>query len=341
MAILESLLLIKDAHPVRFQDRALSESFYRFLALEVLYHMSQVDYDKSIVPILISHSTLPAGNALCCDFSIYIEHHTLSGRLMISPELRQSWVEHYSHKAPSELTNSLAQEIEITIHLEANRINLTYQEWKSLKLGDCILLENCPLDPATFNGPVMMTLNEKAIFQANLENGNLKIIEVPLYYEVEIPMANQESQEPENDDLDDLDDLDDESLTDEDFLTEEEFDDLAPMVEETENPTGVAPPVPTIEAQPSTSLQEPMPKETGPIALNQIPVAVVVEIGSIQMTMQKLLQLEPGNILELGIHPDNGVNLIVNGKCVGKGELIRLGEVLGVRITNLGKQSFH
>lgn len=338
IAILEALILAKNDHSLSFQDRTLSESFYRFLALEALYQMSQVNYDKTIIPILISHSNLPADDALCCDITLKVENRTLLGRLVISKELRQSWADHYSKQGPSQLTKELAEQVEVLVHLEAGRIHLTYQEWDSLQLGDFIVLENCQLDPQKLTGPIMITLNGKNIFRASIEDDRIKILEIPTYYEVETPMAKQNSHESDDDEFDDFDDLDD-SLSDDDFLTDEEFDDLSPMVEETgavEHPEP-APSVPILEENTPQPSQTPV--EEGLIATNQIPVALVVEIGSIQMSMQKLLQLEPGNVLELGIHPENGVNLVVNGKCVGKGELIKLGNALGVRVTNLGKSS--
>jgi len=45
----------------------------------------------------------------------------------------------------------------------------------------------------------------------------------------------------------------------------------------------------------------------------------------------------PKNVLELGIQPERGVNLVANGKCVGKGELLQIGDVIGVKITKLGE----
>jgi len=78
-------------------------------------------------------------------------------------------------------------------------------------------------------------------------------------------------------------------------------------------------------------------EEKGPITPGEIPVTIVIEAGSVQMTMDQLLQLEPGNLLELNIRPESGVDLTINGKIVGKGELIKLGETLGVRVLKLGK----
>jgi flagellar motor switch protein FliN len=68
------------------------------------------------------------------------------------------------------------------------------------------------------------------------------------------------------------------------------------------------------------------------VAAHTVPLTLVVEIGRLQMPLDKLLQLQPGNVLELPIHPEEGVYLVLNGKKVAKGELIKLGELLGVKI---------
>lgn len=70
--------------------------------------------------------------------------------------------------------------------------------------------------------------------------------------------------------------------------------------------------------------------------LASLPVNVVVEAGRIKMTLEKLLQLQPGELLELEVKPEESVDLVVNGQCIGHGELLRLGEALGVRVLELG-----
>ena len=63
---------------------------------------------------------------------------------------------------------------------------------------------------------------------------------------------------------------------------------------------------------------------------------VTVELAKIRMTLNELMHLSPGNMLELPIHPDQGVSLTINGKKVASGELVHLGEMLGVRVLTIG-----
>ena len=60
-----------------------------------------------------------------------------------------------------------------------------------------------------------------------------------------------------------------------------------------------------------------------------------MEIGRLKINLDKLLHLKPGNVLELSVRPEQGVDLSIGGKKMAKAELIKLGDVLGVKILHL------
>jgi len=72
------------------------------------------------------------------------------------------------------------------------------------------------------------------------------------------------------------------------------------------------------------------------IASSEIPLTIIVEIGRVRMNLNKLLELVPGNVLDLAVHTDSGVRLFTGGKCIATGELVALGETVGVKITKIG-----
>ena len=350
MAVLETLLLTKETHPITFQDRELSEAFYRFLALEVLFHMSQISFDKTIAPILTGQNILPQENALCWDISATIQGQVLWGRLIISSDLRRSWVEHFTRQS-SVLSQKMTQLIEPVIHLEIGKVSLNFDEWSQVNAGDYLLLDTCTLDPETLSGRLALTINGKLAFRAKLKDKNVKILEFPLYHEVNTPMAKHD-EDDEDEDFDDFDDLtveddhtqleeDDHTEIDTDLDLEDETDDFFDSDEEIEEKeTAVeAPPkqaVPSEDNKETVATPLKTEEKTKSFSIKQIPLDIVVEIGRIQMSMEKVIALEPGNLLELNLHPEDGVDLVINGKTVGKGELIRIGEALGVRILELG-----
>ena len=71
------------------------------------------------------------------------------------------------------------------------------------------------------------------------------------------------------------------------------------------------------------------------VSLKDLPVHLTVELTRMKITLEKLMQLTPGNLIELPIHPEQTVKLTVNGQLIGHAELVHLGENLGIRILSL------
>jgi flagellar motor switch protein FliN len=78
------------------------------------------------------------------------------------------------------------------------------------------------------------------------------------------------------------------------------------------------------------------PAEEESVSIKDLPLNVCVELARLKITLDRLMHLNPGNMIELPIQPDQGVSLTVNGKKVGRAELLYLGESLGIRILELG-----
>jgi len=72
------------------------------------------------------------------------------------------------------------------------------------------------------------------------------------------------------------------------------------------------------------------------ISIKEIPLQVTVELARIPLTLDRILHLSPGDTLDLAQHPDQPVTLTVNGQKIGTGELLSVGETLGVRLLSIG-----
>ena len=68
----------------------------------------------------------------------------------------------------------------------------------------------------------------------------------------------------------------------------------------------------------------------------KLKVPVIVQIGRRGMTMEDVLALQPGAILELDKHADDELSLLINNKHVGAGTAVKVGENFGVRVTQAG-----
>ncbi|TGQ68250.1 MAG: YscQ/HrcQ family type III secretion apparatus protein [Mesorhizobium sp.] len=69
--------------------------------------------------------------------------------------------------------------------------------------------------------------------------------------------------------------------------------------------------------------------------LDELPVALAFEIGRTAMPLGEVRQLAPGAIVALTDVTQETVDIIANGKRVGRGEIVRIGENLGVRIVRM------
>ena len=303
------------------------DQFYEFLALQGIQAFQKTPFDSSLSPQISSDKTLPITPTICLDIDMTIHSQTFRTRLAISPEMRLALKEKYT---PKTLTypKSLSEAVTIILHVTVGSTSILQSEWKNIVPGDFLLLDSCSYTPGDDKGRAVISIHNTPIFRAKIKDRSLKLLEYPLLQEVQTPMAKQD-----DDEFDDIFETEDESLLDEDLDPglETELTDEPELGENFEEDEGAEKDVPPSFKQAAKDLLN--KSSAAPILKpEEIPLTVSVEIGRIQMSIDQLMQLAPGNMLDLDITPENGVNLIVNGHCIGKGELLKLGETLGVRI---------
>ena len=66
-----------------------------------------------------------------------------------------------------------------------------------------------------------------------------------------------------------------------------------------------------------------------------IPVTLTVELGRVSLPLRRLADLKPGDVLELGRHAREPVELTSGGRTVARGELVQIESELGVRVTHV------
>lgn len=312
------------------------EEFYQFLVLQAIHAFQTVGYDPSLSLQLLSDISLPKTPCLCIDLNIHTEQKTVFGRLIISPELRRALKQKYTPTTRT-FPQGVSESVIATLHVVIGQTSLSKKEWREAKPGDFLMLDSCTMVPGEEKGRVVLTVNDTPIFRAKLKDNALKLLEYPLLQEVKTAMAREHDEE-----FDDTFESEDETLSDQEIdpfegedgeEEEEEADDeeeslgtseedLEEEDMEEEKPTGLAG-------------KELLEKKQAPAPLvkpEDIPLTISVEIARIQMSMEQLQGLTPGNLLDLNITPEHGVDLVSNGHCIARGELLKLGETLGVRI---------
>lgn len=68
-----------------------------------------------------------------------------------------------------------------------------------------------------------------------------------------------------------------------------------------------------------------------------IMVGLSVELGRAQMKVRDIMALSSGTVLQLDKKVDEHVDLYVNGKLIGRGEVVVVDESLGIKITEVFK----
>jgi flagellar motor switch protein FliN/FliY len=66
-----------------------------------------------------------------------------------------------------------------------------------------------------------------------------------------------------------------------------------------------------------------------------VTLQVTVEVGRARMTIQDLLQLGQGSVMELEKLAGEPLDVYVNGKCVARGEAVIVNEKFGVKLSEI------
>ncbi|MFM9272151.1 type III secretion system cytoplasmic ring protein SctQ [Halomonas elongata] len=69
--------------------------------------------------------------------------------------------------------------------------------------------------------------------------------------------------------------------------------------------------------------------------LDRLPVRLVCEFGRLELSLGELRELDQGSVLPLSRPSEEAVDLVVNGKVMGRGRLVEVGDGLGVQIVRL------
>ena len=69
--------------------------------------------------------------------------------------------------------------------------------------------------------------------------------------------------------------------------------------------------------------------------LHGVEMEVTAELGQTRMTVRDLLSLTPGSVVELDRLAGSPADLLVNGRMIGRGEVVVIDENFGIRVTEI------
>jgi flagellar motor switch protein FliN/FliY len=73
--------------------------------------------------------------------------------------------------------------------------------------------------------------------------------------------------------------------------------------------------------------------------LLDVPMEITVELGRSRMTIQELLALSPGSVIELDKLAGEPLDILVNDRLIARGEAVVVNDKFGIRITDIVSRS--
>lgn len=286
-----------------FSHPDFQEGFFHFLLLQGLQVADESHCFLDLSPKLGKPTSLHSElGGFCHDVRIDLSpKKTVRVRIICPSAFHGAFRAHFLKNKPSLLDSPLAQEMMLPLRIEAGSCSLNSEKWKNIEAGDLLILDRCSFDPVHHKGSVTLSLGHTPLFQARLKEGNLKLLDFAFYNEENMSFSDKEKE-----------------------FGEEEVpaEDAGPSMDEAETHLWAGE---EVEKSEDSSLR----------SAEDVPLTLTVEIGKLTMSLEKLMQMQPGNLLELGMNPDQTVHLTLEGKRVARGELVKIGDLLGVRILEL------
>lgn len=298
ISFLISLALTEDQNQKASASVSFQEGFYRFLLLEMIKAIDPVQPFHGLSIKMGSLTTvLPKEDCICIDIGMHHPKKVLWGRIACPLSFHQTFKAHFANTTFSIDASSVSKDVDVSISANIGHTQLKVSQWEKIAVGDFLLLDACSYSPDTAKGTATLFLEHTPLFTVICKPTNCKIIDYA--YQEEYMDSEEEKDFAQEDD----DDIDLEQDNDADLEQEEKAD---------------------FAQEKLTSIAD-------------TPLTIHVEIARKRMNLKKILQLKPGNVIELAARPEQGVNLTVNGKIIAHAELVQLGDTLGVKILQIGE----
>lgn|GEM_PF-380135 len=324
-----NLILKVEGKEPSFSEKSLEEGFTQFLSLNILDLFNRSHPFGPLTASLLEEASMPEEGAFAIDVSVQCNDKTLAGRIVCSQETLAAFRTQFAMEKPPLVINETLSELPLSLAIEVGSTTLTDKQWEKVRVGDLIVLDRCTYDTSHHKGTGRLVLGNTPLFDLRIKEGETKILEYAVTQE-ENPMTEDTPPEDEFPRHEELPPAEEPPISDEKPLEEE-----TPISEEIPQEGSFDEEVAGEEA-PLWSAPNGEEKESPLNLPKEIPITLTVEVARVQMPLGKLSQLQPGNVLDLSVAPALSVHLTSNGKRVAKGELIKLGETLGVKILKLG-----
>ncbi|MFY7842772.1 MAG: type III secretion system cytoplasmic ring protein SctQ [Rhabdochlamydiaceae bacterium] len=294
-------------------DPKLQEGFYYFLCSSFLAGLKELNIFKQL-SLNIGSDSLKESEGVAYDITLSVDQISVYTRLFFPKSFHEEWQQKVENVLELKNHSSLGKKIILDIHLKIGTTVLSPSDWASVKKGDFILLDKCSFDPNTRKGYVDLSLPSHRLFRGEYKDSQIKIKDYIFYEQDNLSMDKQDIFE------EDLpDDSNHHSQNDEE---NHELESSALSFEEEEE-----------EVQQEDLDPFPVSEDLKP---NEIDLTFHLEICRLQLSLEKLLQIKEGQLIPLSYKAEDKVNLVLNGKVVARGEVVKIGDHIAFKVSEMG-----
>ncbi len=312
-----SWLLSGDVAAAAQVKGSLQENFVQILTTATLQSIALPS-----LSILSLEAKLPSEPMVTQALQISCGGKTAQITLLLTRSFRTHMEQQISAEGQRALQLSLpSSKIALAMRMALELVPLTADDLVHFTPGAFLRLERAgPAEEQT----VQLMLGRRAFFAAKAKGDKLRITAVADPVE-ENRMTTPDPNQPP---------ADNEKLfrgEDEEFFVEDA--ELAKVLEQEGHAPATATPAKAAPAAAPKPLAAAAPKPI--VQPTDVPIVAEVVIGYLRVTVGDLLQMGTGATYNLSQAISNNVDIVVGGKRIAKGELVKSGDLLGVRITSL------
>lgn len=236
------------------------------------------------------------------------------------------------------IPSNVFEEVPVPCRVMIGEETIGAREFRKLTVRDIILFAGKPFFT---KGECQVSIAGKLFFLATYKSGSITLrsimekdhedeIESSEEHEAEAPEASEEPEEHEaSEEHEEPEEHEEQEEVEEQEVPEKK--DTRPPVNPARAAAPQAPVAPVVSAEASEDLEE-----AGELTA-QLPVRLVFEIGEKRIALKELRNIQPGFAFELASPVEKPVTIRANGVVVGTGELIQVGDRVGVRVVSFKK----
>lgn len=316
---------------IAIEDESLVKGLYTYFVTETIDAIMQTKVYGDL-SLKMTEGSINDLSAYAIDVMLHVKGTNLPSRVLLPGTFLKSIHAYYSFQTPTLENLENIPDINIPLTIRTGTATLKTNQIESLNTGDFIILHNSFYKPSEKKGSFQMLVGGKPIFQVKMQKEGMKVLDYLYFYEEEETMEDDDellSPLGENNEEDSFDEEFDEELEDDfsDEFEEDDYDDIAeePLDEPLEE---------AIKEDPAEEVTPmPDPKKT---SLADVPLTISMEVAKLSLSLEELKKLSPGAKLPIHINPTL-VNLMISGRMIGKGEVVEIGDTIGVKVLELYK----